>query len=241
MLAAEPARSRRQVAAAERRRRPRRDAARGGGGCAAAAGEPAAAPQPRRSRAGGGGDGDRCAATRSRCCRRRAIRRTAAGDAGQHLLRRGGRVTLAGRRHRGLGAARLCRRPLRRGGAGRRRRALEHAISATSPTGLYRLRIDQIAGGRRGGEPGRDAVPARLSARAAAAAGRAGGRRPSAAAGRSVTVQPGNNLWTLARAHYGSGVHVHPDLHRQPRADPRPGPDLSRADLRACRSADAAD
>ena len=71
--------------------------------------------------------------------------------------------------------------------------------------GLYTLRIDQIGPERAGGEPGRDArSSATIRMTAAAAAGRscAHGVPPEGA----ITVQPGNNLWTLARMHYGSGM-----------------------------------
>ena len=73
--------------------------------------------------------------------------------------------------------------------------------------GLYTAPDRPARRRRPGGEPGRDAVPARLSARAAAAARRVGPGEPGACRRAvSVTVQPGNNLWTLARTHYGSGV-----------------------------------
>jgi len=60
--------------------------------------------------------------------------------------------------------------------------------------GIYRLRIDQVATDgrvtRRIETPFQRDFPA------------LDGDRPG-----TITVQPGNNLWTLARIHYGAGVH----------------------------------
>ena len=61
--------------------------------------------------------------------------------------------------------------------------------------GLYTLRIDAV------GEDGR--VESRLETPFQRDMPRA---RPGAADGSVVVVQPGTNLWTLARIHYGSGV-----------------------------------
>jgi nucleoid-associated protein YgaU len=74
---------------------------------------------------------------------------------------------------------------------------------ATVAQGIYTLRIDQLdAEGRvesRVETPfQRDFPRAPLP--------RPGPPGPTDAAG-AVTVQPGHNLWTLARLHYGSGVH----------------------------------
>ncbi len=80
--------------------------------------------------------------------------------------------------------------------------------------GLYQLRIDQL------GPDGKVAnrvetpfqrdypqAPPPRPVRAGAPAGNLV----------SVTVQPGNNLWTLARDALWFGRALHPDIHRQPR------------------------
>ena len=67
--------------------------------------------------------------------------------------------------------------------------------------GIYRLRIDQIAADGK--------VASRVETPFQRDYPRAPLPRPGAAPAMgtvSVTVQPGNNLWTLARLHYGSGV-----------------------------------
>ncbi|HET9068027.1 MAG TPA: LysM peptidoglycan-binding domain-containing protein, partial [Amaricoccus sp.] len=67
--------------------------------------------------------------------------------------------------------------------------------------GIYRLRIDQIAADGK--------VASRVETPFQRDYPRAPLPRPGAAPPMgtvSVTVQPGNNLWTLARLHYGSGV-----------------------------------
>jgi nucleoid-associated protein YgaU len=65
--------------------------------------------------------------------------------------------------------------------------------------GIYTLRIDQL------GDDGR--VASRVETPFQRDFPRAPLPRPGAAGpGASVTVQPGHNLWTLARTHYGSGV-----------------------------------
>ncbi len=46
-----------------------------------------------------------------------------------------------------------------------------------------------------------------------------------------LTVQTGNNLWKLAEGIYGAGTKIHPDLPGKPRQHPRPGSDLSGADI----------
>ncbi len=76
--------------------------------------------------------------------------------------------------------------------------------------GRYTLRIDQIAPDGRVASRvetpfQRDFPRARLASpdEAPGAAGSADGRVPP---GGTITVQPGNNLWTLARSHYGSGM-----------------------------------
>jgi nucleoid-associated protein YgaU len=71
--------------------------------------------------------------------------------------------------------------------------------------GIYRLRIDQLAADGRVASrvetPFQRDYPRPPPPRPGGAAG------PGAGSGTvAVTVQPGNNLWTLARAHYGSGV-----------------------------------
>ena len=106
-----------------------------------------------------------------------------------------GDVTLAGFGTRGLGAARLRRRPARRGGGGRRRRALEHRRSTTWRRASTRLRIDQLAADGK--------VASRVETPFQRDFPRAPPPRPGEAAagqvppGGPVTVQPGNNLWTL--------------------------------------------
>jgi nucleoid-associated protein YgaU len=69
--------------------------------------------------------------------------------------------------------------------------------------GIYRLRIDQLAPdgkvASRVETPFQRDYPRPPPPRPGAPAGAAGSVR-------SVTVQPGHNLWTLARVHYGSGV-----------------------------------
>ena len=80
-------------------------------------------------------------------------------------------------------------------------RALVDASSATWPQGIYRLRIDQLAAdgqvASRVETPFQRDYPRPPPPRPG---------RPAGAARSSVTVQPGHNLWTLARTHYGSGV-----------------------------------
>jgi nucleoid-associated protein YgaU len=71
--------------------------------------------------------------------------------------------------------------------------------------GVYRLRIDELAGG--GEVASRVETPFQRDfppppPRRPAAGAPAGAGAPIVA----VTVQPGHNLWTLARTHYGSGV-----------------------------------
>jgi nucleoid-associated protein YgaU len=64
--------------------------------------------------------------------------------------------------------------------------------------GIYRLRIDQMdAAG---------AVASRLETPFQRDFPRAPLPRPAGGATGTVTVQPGSNLWTLARLHYGSGM-----------------------------------
>ena len=65
--------------------------------------------------------------------------------------------------------------------------------------GVYTLRIDQL------GADGR--VASRVETPFQRDFPRAPPPRPGLPGGAlSVTVQPGHNLWTLARSHYGSGV-----------------------------------
>jgi nucleoid-associated protein YgaU len=69
--------------------------------------------------------------------------------------------------------------------------------------GIYRLRIDQLAADGR--------VASRVETPFQRDYPRPPPPRPGTPAGAhgpvvSVTVQPGHNLWTLARMHYGSGV-----------------------------------
>ena len=64
--------------------------------------------------------------------------------------------------------------------------------------GVYRLRIDALRPD--GTVESRVETPFQRDFPAAAAAPE-DGARPAA-----ITVQPGNNLWTLARIHYGAGV-----------------------------------
>lgn len=70
------------------------------------------------------------------------------------------------------------------------------------PEGVYRLRIDQL------GPDGQ--VASRVETPFQRDVPRGPLPRPGAAVaagdGVTITVQPGNNLWTLARTHYGSGV-----------------------------------
>ena len=158
-----------------RRGRPSRDRR----AAAAAAGEPAAAP----ARRGGG--------RRRRWRRRRSLR----GDSVEVLpaprgpdaaltlasisYTEAGEVTLAGVGTAGSALRAYVDDRFAAGGGGRRRRALERWISTTS-RGALPAAHRPARRRRQGGEPGRDAVPARLSARAAAAARAqpAGGRRP---------------------------------------------------------------
>ena len=71
--------------------------------------------------------------------------------------------------------------------------------------GVYRLRIDEL--GADGKVAGRVETPFQRDYPHAPPP-RPGAPAESAAAADNgtVTVQPGNNLWTLARSHYGSGV-----------------------------------
>ena len=112
-----------------------------------------------------------------------------------------GEVTLAGAGTAGAVRARLCRRPAGGGGArsaedGRWSMQLDDVAE-----GIYTLRIDQIAADGRVASRVETPFQRDFRARRCRGRGSAGGPRRS-----SVTVQPGHNLWTLARAHYGSGV-----------------------------------
>ena len=67
--------------------------------------------------------------------------------------------------------------------------------------GIYRLRVDQLARRRPGGEPRRDPLPARLSAPAAAPPRRSRRRRRPRSPSSPATI---SGLWR--ETHYGSGV-----------------------------------
>ena len=88
--------------------------------------------------------------------------------------------------------------------------------------GEHRIRVDQVdAGGRVGA---RVELPFRRASLAATEM--PGGR---------IVVQPGNNLWRIARQTYGQGIRytVIYQANREP--DPQPGPDLSRPGIQAAR------
>ncbi|MFO1208437.1 MAG: LysM peptidoglycan-binding domain-containing protein [Amaricoccus sp.] len=72
--------------------------------------------------------------------------------------------------------------------------------------GVYRLRIDEL--GADGRVAGRVETPFQRDYPHAPPPrpGAPGAPEPAPADNGTVTVQPGNNLWTLARTHYGSGV-----------------------------------
>lgn len=125
------------------------------------------------------------------------------------------------------------------GGDGRWSLALDDVAA-----GLYRLRIDQI--GPDGRVASRVETPFQRDFPAAPPP-RPGGTAPAAVSpGGTITVQPGNNLWTIAREHYGSGMlytqifTANRELIRDPEliypgqifampegAMPAPGPDVT--------------
>ncbi|MFO1142924.1 MAG: LysM peptidoglycan-binding domain-containing protein [Amaricoccus sp.] len=72
--------------------------------------------------------------------------------------------------------------------------------------GVYRLRIDEL--GADGKVAGRVETPFQRDYPHAPPPrpGVPGAAEPASVENGTVTVQPGNNLWTLARTHYGSGV-----------------------------------
>ena len=113
-------------------------------------------------------------------------------------------------------------------GPRRRRRRGSTACASTSSPATARWR----AGSRRRSS-------ATIRTRRRRGPGRRAGEPAVDGRGR-CTVQPGTQPLDFGAGALWFGCHVHPDLHRQPRADPRPGPDLSRADLRRCRTPDAA-
>ena len=186
--------------------------------------EPAAEPEP-GPRAGGGGDGDRAG-------------RHGGGDADRGPMPAGARrVTLGTVSYAEAGEVTLA-------GAGTAgavvrayvddRFAEEARVAADGrwsmqlgdvAEGIYRLRIDQLADdgkvASRVETPFQRDYPRPPPPRP----GRAGGhcRVGDGAAGPQPLDFGANALWF--------GRALHPDLHREPRPDTRPGPDLSRADL----------
>ncbi len=95
------------------------------------------------------------------------------------------------------------------------------SLSPATPLapGRHRMRLDQIGPG------GKVVARIELPFLREDLAGR--DLRPG-----SVMVQPGENLWRIARATYGTGMRYVVDLPGQPRADPQPEPDLPRPSVR---------
>ena len=176
------------------------------------------------------------------CC----CRRPPAAGAAPRPLQAPGRSGRAGRQRLGLDVVdydEAGAHALRRQRAARCDRA-----------GLCRPRPCRRCGGRPGrplgAEPGH---PAQLSAATPCgwtswpppASSRRGSSCPSSAIrlrricwrdGRLV-VQPGSNLWRIARRVYGRGTRYTVIYQAQPGADPRPQPDLSRPGVQPCRMA----
>ena len=98
--------------------------------------------------------------------------------------------------------------------------------------GIYRLRIDELA------EDGK--VASRVETPFQRDYPRPPPPRPGAAGGRGGSDRLGDGAAGAQPLDFGAdalwfGCALHPDLHRQPRPNPRPGPDLSRADLQHAR------